>query len=113
MSITDPIDEFATGETWAEVNAAHSRPAWVTEHYPRGDTAELAQRTWESGLIFLVNAAVLHHHGLALGVNVSEEGQVLGLTLHATDDPDGITFDEQSTVEGRAKLRAAGLLPST
>jgi hypothetical protein len=76
-------------------------------HDRRGGT-RLAEQVWKSGLLYLVNAAVLHHHGLALGVQ-QEGDQIVGLVLYETDDPDGFTFDERATEQGRRKLREAGL----
>lgn len=72
---------------------------------------ELAQTLFDTGLLFLVNQSVLHHYGLALGVDI-DEGQVVGLTLHQTDDPNGIWFDEATVEASRTKLRAAGFLGS-
>lgn len=80
-----------------------------SELYPELSTADLAQELFDRGLIYLVNAAVLHHHGYALGVDITD-GQVTGLSLHKTPDPEGVWFDEDSTVKGRRKLREAGYL---
>lgn len=78
----------------------------------------LAQELFDSGLLFLVNQAVLHHHGYALGVETyevkDEDGrevlQVAGLTLHKSSDPEGVWFDEAGVRTGRRKLLAAGLI---
>jgi hypothetical protein len=82
---------------------------WETETYSANDATELAQVLLDTGLLFAVNAAVLHHHGLALGVT-AERGRVTGLSVHRTSDPDGIWFDEASVVQARQKMRAAGIL---
>jgi hypothetical protein len=82
---------------------------WVKESYPASGRAVLATEMHDTGLLYLVNTAVLHPHGLALGVEV-DEGRVTGLTLHESSDPDGIWFDEDTTVKGRRKLAAAELL---
>lgn len=81
---------------------------WKTELYPAQEKAALAQELFDSGLLTLANA-VLHPHGLALGAIV-EDGIVGGLSLHESSDPQGIWFDEETTVVGRRKLIAAGLL---
>lgn len=85
---------------------------WETERYaPVGNGTELATVVHQTGLLYMVNAAVLHPHGLALGVNVNEStGQVAGLNLHRTSDPQGIWFDEELTVMAREKMQAAGIL---
>lgn len=84
-----------------------------TEHYPikKGETAELAQKLWESGLLYWVNAAVLHNFGLALGVEVGDNGKgpVTGLALNLTEDPNGVWFDEETTEEVRSRMRTSGL----
>lgn len=85
---------------------------WATEHYSADDSAVLAQLLYDSGLLYLVNAAVLHHQ-LALGVRVDDDGDVIGLSLHHSDDPDGIWFGEDATIVGRRKLAQAGLRRST
>jgi hypothetical protein len=86
--------------------------SWArSEGYPvRPDQRELAQELFDSGLLYLVNAAVLHPHGLAFGVAVDDDGCVTALVLYESDDPDGIWFDEAQTTTGRRKLAAAGLL---
>jgi hypothetical protein len=85
---------------------------WETETYRATGRTELAQVLFDAGLLFAVNAAVLHPHGLALGVSVDEDagGRVTGLSLHRTSDPDGLWFDEATVVVGRQKMRAAGIL---
>lgn len=89
---------------------------WQTEKYERMGGAHdapasalLLQEIYDKGLLFMVNQAVLHHYGLALGVSV-EEGVVVGLNVHKTSDPEGIWFDEDTLRMGRAKMRDAGLL---
>jgi len=87
---------------------------WLkTERYPikDGETAELAQALYDSGLLYLVNAAVLHNFGMALGVEVGDDGEgpVTGLALNLTDDPNGIWFDEDQTDNARKKMRDAGI----
>lgn len=79
---------------------------------------ELAQELYDSGLLFLVNQAVLHNYGYALGVDLQEttdeNGEkthaVIGLTLHKSSDPEGIWFDEEGIKVGRRKLLASGLI---
>lgn len=84
---------------------------WDTEHYPSAedDDTHIAQEVFDKGLIFLVNQNALHHYGYALGVEVGDDGQVVGLTMHKSSDPDGIWFTEEVIQVGREKLRAAGL----
>jgi len=76
-----------------------------------GDAA-LAQELYDTGLLYLVNAAVLHHFGLALAVVVDDEDhdKVIGLGLNKDDDPDGTWFAEDQTIIARRKLRKSGLL---
>jgi hypothetical protein len=88
---------------------------WVkTEHYHirEGETAELAQKLLDTGLLYWINAAVLHNFGLALGVSVDDEtGEVVdGLALNLTEDPNGVWFDEETTEEVRTRMRATGLV---
>jgi hypothetical protein len=83
-----------------------------TEHYPikDGETAELAQIIYDSGLLYMINAAVLHHFGLALGVEVGDgDGPVTGLALNLTEDPLGVWFGEDQTEAARQKMRDYGL----
>lgn len=87
---------------------------WIkTEHYDLcdGETAELAQKLYDTGLLYWVNTAVLHMFGMALGVSVDEEteSKVSGLVLSLTDDPNGVWFGEETTEQVRAKMRAYGL----
>lgn len=84
---------------------------WDTEHYPvaEDDDTNIGQEIYDKGLIFLVNQNALHHYGYAMGVEVGKEGQVTGLSLHKTSDPEGIWFDETTIRVGRDKLQAAGL----
>jgi hypothetical protein len=84
-----------------------------TEIYPikDGEQPELAQYLYDSGLLFWVNAAVLHHFGLALAVDVEDEEQtVTGLALNVTEDPRGVWFDYESIERARQKLLDAGLV---
>lgn len=90
---------------------------------PRDDTqkvntlfgmATLAQELWDKGLVGLVNQAVLHNYGYALGVRTTdpdEEGnrRVFGVSLYRSADPDGIWFGEDMVVEFRRKMLEAGL----
>lgn len=90
--------------------AAPAEHTQATEVFPANGSAELAQRLFDSGLLFLLNSAVLHHHGLAFGVMVDDStGRVVGLSLHETSDPDGFWYDEPTTVHARRKLTEAGL----
>lgn len=87
---------------------------WETERYtlaPDQGEADIAQVLYDSGLLLLVNTGVLHHHGLALGVNV-DDGKVTGLNLHRTSDPAGIWFDEETTERARQKLATSGIVLS-
>jgi hypothetical protein len=81
-----------------------------TQSFPAADAGDvdIAQRLVDSGLMFLVNEGVLHRHGLALAAEM-KNGEVVGLALWQCDDPDGLWFDEDTLVDGRRKLRAAGL----
>lgn len=83
----------------------------VSEGYVPGtdDRTALAQEVFDKGLIFLVNQNVLHHYGYALGVSLEDNGVVDGFVLYKTDDPNGVWFDEATTVEGRKKLAEARL----
>jgi hypothetical protein len=87
-----------------------SEIAWEIEVYRADEGTALAQTLLDTGLLFQVNAAVLHHHGLALGFTADDRGRVTGLNLHRTSDPDGVWFDEATVVAGRQKMRAAGIL---
>lgn len=78
----------------------------------------LAQELYAKGLIFLINQAVLHNYGYAIGCYLSEPDDdgvrhVTGLSLHRSIDPDGIWFDEDTIKAGREKLRHVndGLTP--
>lgn len=78
----------------------------------------LAQELYAKGLIFLINQAVLHNYGYAIGCYLSEPDDdgvrhVTGLSLHRSMDPDGIWFDEDTIKAGRGKLRHVndGLTP--
>jgi hypothetical protein len=82
----------------------------VTEYHPLGKDMTLASELFYSGLVFMANQAVFHHHGYALGVEKDHHGTITHLTLHKTDDPEGIWFDEESVRRGRAKLLEGGLL---
>lgn len=85
---------------------------WDTENYvlvPDEGDASIGQVLYDSGLLLLVNSSVLHPHGLALGVDVTD-GKVKGLSLHRTSDPLGVWFDEETTQRAREKLASRGLL---
>jgi hypothetical protein len=82
----------------------------VNESYTPVGGTELAQTLADTGLLYLVNATVLHLHGLALAVSVDDAGRVVALTLHEGEDPIGIWFDEAAILESRRRLHAAGLL---
>lgn len=102
--MADTVDSDAVEETFT----------WETEEYvlvPDEGEASIAQVLYDKGLLLAVNSAILHPHGLALGVTV-DEGKVKGLSLHRTNDPQGLWFDEETTVHAREKLQAAGLLLS-
>lgn len=72
-----------------------------------GEASPLAEEIHENGLLFLLNSAVLHTYGYALGVDTAKDGGgVTGLVLYKTDDPDGLWFDEETVQEARKKLRA-------
>lgn len=89
----------------------------VEDYKPTGGAA-LAQRLSDEGLIATINTLILHPLGLALGVSVEgllEEtmtGTVSGLTLHQTQDPEGIKFEQWDAVRARAveKLESAGVM---
>lgn len=84
---------------------------WETEEYvlvPDEAEASIGQVLYDAGLLLAVNNAVLHQHGLALGA-VVEDGKVKGLSLHRTDDPQGLWFDEELTIRARQKAMAAGI----
>jgi hypothetical protein len=74
--------------------------------------AKLAQELYDTGLLYLVNASVLHHFGYALAVVVDDNDQskVIGLGVNKDDDPDGTWFAEEETISGRRKLRRSRLL---
>jgi hypothetical protein len=63
------------------------------------------QDMWDAGLIYLVNTAILHHFGYAIGVEVDDAQKVVrGLVVYRTSDPDGLVFDEESATKARQKL---------
>lgn len=80
------------------------------ENYKATDDSWLLRELWESGLLYLVNESALHRHGYALGVDVDTDGEVVGLRIFRTDDPEGIWFDEETVRAGRQKLLASGYL---
>lgn len=109
-----------TTEAWREQNRRDAEGAGyaVVENYPAGDREEgaaLAQRLHDDGLIFAINRLVLHPLGLALGVQVANldrermRGDVQGLTLNATDDPEGFSYPQETVARNLVKLREAGL----
>lgn len=57
----------------------------------------------DSGLLYLANRT-LHVYGIALSAIVQEDGTVSELTVVATDDPLGITYDEATEDEARQRL---------
>lgn len=76
---------------------------------PSTANSGLARALLDRGLLFLVNDAVLHHYGFALGVDLAEDGvSVKGLAIYRSNDPEGIRYDDQTLAEGREKLRRAG-----
>lgn len=78
----------------------------------------LGQEFFDTGLLFLVNSAVLHPWGWAISAQVQEmvdeDGHkylvVVGLGLHKTSDPEGLWFDEATMIQGRRKLIGSGIL---
>lgn len=90
-----------------------SEYGWAkTEHYDLrdGESAELAQKLFDTGLLGLTNS-VLHHFGLAIGVSVEDDGEtVTGLALNLTEDPNGIWYDEATIEYVREKMRRTGTI---
>lgn len=80
-----------------------------TEIYTADGEAQLAEKLYETGLLYFVNAAVLHNFGMALGVDFDEDDNVIGLALNLTKDPNGIWFDEETTDRARQKMRESGV----
>ncbi len=66
----------------------------------------------DSGLLFEINRRILHPLGLALAVDVPNESTPkaeIGYTntmvvLDVRDDPEGFCFDDESYIQGKAKL---------
>lgn len=64
----------------------------------------------DSGLLFEINRRILHPLGLALAVevpdvpdeNVSSTFQVLDMR----EDPEGVIFEDETYLQGKAKLKA-------
>lgn len=84
---------------------------WETEEYvlvPDEGEASIGQVIFDAGLIAEINQAVLHRHGLAIGVT-ADDGKVKGINLHRTDDPTGVWFDEETVQKLREKQMAFGL----
>lgn len=80
------------------------------EHFVAHDESavrrRLAQELWENGLIYLVNRT-LHLFGYAIGVDLNDAGAVIGLVLYASNDPQGVWFDEETELKGRRKFYRA------
>lgn len=94
-----------------DVHPGPSPYNWETEEYvhvPDEEPCAILQVIFDTGLLLQINSAVLHPHGLAMGVEV-EEGKVTGLNLHRTDDPEGLWFDEDLTKRGRERAVHYGL----
>lgn len=97
---------------WADANrrAEASGGGERVEHYPAGDTADLAMRLHREGLIFRINRAILHPLGLALGVagdidrETMQARSVYALTLHDT----GMEYTAEQIERNERKLREAG-----
>lgn len=108
---TSGEDPPAMGETWAERNAsAAASGAWAAvEHYPAGDTAELAMRLHREGLIYRINREILHPLGLALGISgkIDREAMVAtsvnALTLHDTGG-EPLEYTPEQIARNEAKL---------
>lgn len=101
----ETVDSEAVEEhTWDTESFTFSPPSPTGPYEP-----DIAQVLYDSGLLLLVNSSVLHPHGLALGVDVTD-GKVKGLSLHRTSDPLGVWFDEETTQRAREKLASRGLL---
>lgn len=84
-------------------------PERYIERYKPAAGTDLAQELVLTGLLLQVNA-MLHPHGLALGVTVDGNGTVLSLDLHEDADHLGIWFDEAAILELRRRLDRAGLI---
>lgn len=76
-----------------------------------GFTPELAQRLHDAGLIYAANRLVFHGVGLALGVSGNgtvDRFVVSGMSLHRSDDPEGIVYAADGQHErGLRKLATA------
>jgi hypothetical protein len=84
--------------------------AWEkTEIYTADGEAQLAEKLYETGLLYFVNAAVLHNFGMALAVDFDEDDNAIGIALNLTKDPNGIWFDEETTDLARQKMRKSGI----
>ena len=67
----------------------------------------------DSGLLFEINRRILHPLGLALAVEVPDEGTPLSgelssliSVLDVREDPEGFCFSDESCLQGKAKLEA-------
>lgn len=97
---------------WAEHEDFQANPITLGQ---RPDSP-LGQRVHDEGLIFAINRLVLHPVGLAIGVygELDDDDRhhiktVKGVSLFATDDPEGIIYASDGQIEaGLAKLREAG-----
>jgi hypothetical protein len=58
----------------------------------------------DSGLLFAINCEILHPLGLALFVNVEDDGTAAIGGLLSTDDPEGITYGAEDLADGEAQL---------
>lgn len=79
------------------------------ERYTPASGTELAAELLLTGLLLQVNA-MLHPHGLALGITVDGNGKVLSLDLHEDADQHGIWFDEAAVIDLHRRLDRAGLI---
>lgn len=68
---------------------------------------EAAKFLHDTGLLFEINRQVLHPLGLALEVNVMDDGQItFGRVWDCRADPEGILFDEDTLRDGYQKHQA-------
>lgn len=67
--------------------------------------AMFMQALLDTGLLFDLNRRVLHPEGLALGVQVNDQKEVMDVFIwDAREDPEGITFTGEAFVTGAEKL---------
>lgn len=76
------------------------------EHGAFAGDSPLAQRFFDSGMLWLANRA-LHPFGWALGVS-SAGGKVTGLTLTLTSDPEGFLVPPEAEIEARRRFLKIG-----